>query len=90
MRITRAVCAAYVVACTGALFLILAGALGWLGREPGSVAGVFAQLLGLPWSLLAAQVANAGVVGRIVLVAATMALNLAIIFSIGRWLARRA
>jgi hypothetical protein len=90
MRVTRAVCTVYVVVCLGALFLIPAGALGWLGGERDSMAGLFPHLLGMPWSLLVAQVANAGVFGRVVLVAAAMALNLAIIFSVGRWLARRA
>ena len=90
MRVTRAVCAVYVVACVAALLLVVAGSLGWLGGPPGPLVGLVADLLGMPWSLLAAQVANAGVFGRVVLVAAAMALNLAIIFSVGRWLARRA
>lgn len=80
----------YVLACLAALFLIPASAHGWLGVEPDPLAGLFAYLLGLPWSVLLAQVANAGLVGNLVLVATAMALNLAIIFAIGRWLTRRA
>lgn len=88
MRITRAVCAVYVAACLAALALAATGALGWmeLSREPAAIA----DLLSMPWSLLVAEMADPGAVGKVVLVAAAMALNLAIIFSIGRWLARRA
>lgn len=86
MRTTRTVCAVYVTACLLALFLTAATAVGWLARGP---AGWFADLLGLPWSLLVGQMADPGVVGEIVLVAAAMTLNLAIIFAVGRWLAER-
>ena len=90
MRVTRAVCAVYVVLCLAALLLIPAGALGWLGGQPDSLAGLFADFLGMPWSLLVAQAPVADVFGRVATLAAAMALNLAIIFSVGRWLARRA
>ena len=89
MRLTKAVCAIYVVACLGALFLIPASAHGWLGLAPDSPVVAFAKLLSLPWSLLLAQVATQGVFGTVMLVAAAMALNLALIFAVGRWLARR-
>jgi len=88
VRVARAVCAVYVVVCLAALLLIPADALGWLGGHP--LAGLLADLLSMPWSLLVAQVADAGVFGRMMPAAAAMALNLAIIFSVGRWLARRA
>ena len=90
MRATRLVCAAYVAACILALFLIPASARGWFGVERDPLAGVFAYLLSLPWSLVAARVAGASEFGNMVLIAAAMTLNLAIIFAVGRWLARRA
>ena len=90
MRLTRAVCALYVAVCLVALFLIPASARGWFGVEPDPLAGVFAYLLSLPWSLLAARVAGASEFGNMVLIATAMALNLAIIFAVGRWLAHRA
>ena len=86
MRATRVVCAAYVAACILTLLLTIATGLGWLARGP---AGTLADVLGAPWSLLVAQMADPGAVGELVLVAAAMALNLAIIFAIGRWLAGR-
>lgn len=86
MKATRTVCAVYVTACFLALVLTVATAVGWLARGP---AGLFADVLGMPWSLLVDQMADPGVVGEVVLVAAAMALNLAIIFSVGRWLAER-
>lgn len=88
MKATRAVCAVYAGVCLTVL-LIAAGALGWLGLTRGWAVSL-ADLLGLPWSLLVAQMADPGVVGRVVLGAAAMTLNLAIIFQIGRWFARRA
>lgn len=87
MRATRAVCAVYAGVCL-AVLLIAAGALGWLGLARGWAVPL-ADLLGLPWSLLVAQMADPGALGRVVLGAAAMTLNLAIIFQIGRWLARR-
>lgn len=86
MRATRAVCVAYVAACLFALLLAVATTLGWLARGP---AVALTELLGMPWSLLVAQMDEPGAVGELVLVAAAMALNLAIIFSVGRWLAQR-
>lgn len=88
MRVTRAVCVAYAATCLAALMLIGAGALGWFGRSRGW-AGTVADLLSMPWSLLVAQMSDPGAVGRVVLGAAAMTLNLAIIFSVGRWLADR-
>lgn len=88
MRVTRAVCTVYAVVCTSVLLAIAAGALGWFGLKRGWAAPV-ADALGMPWSLLVGQMSDPGAVGRLVLVAAAMALNLAIIFSIGRWLANR-
>ena len=87
MRATRAVCAVYAGVCLTVL-LIAAGALGWLGLARGWAVPL-ADLLGMPWSLLVAQMADPGALGRVVLGAAAMTLNLAIIFQIGRWLARR-
>jgi hypothetical protein len=87
VKVTRAVCAVYVAACLAALALAAIGAAGWMDvtQEPAAIA----DLLGMPWSLLVAGIADAGAVGKVVLVAAAMALNLAIIFSTGRWLATR-
>ena len=89
MKVTRAVCGIYAVACFAALALMLTGALGWqtLAERPGVH---LTGLLGMPWSLLVDQMSDPGMVGKLVLGAAAMALNLAIIFSIGRWLASRA
>lgn len=88
MKVTRAVCAAYAATCVSVLVLIAAGALGWLSLARGWAAAV-ADVLGMPWSYLVAQMSDPGVLGRLVLGAAAMALNLAIIFQIGRWLAAR-
>lgn len=88
MKVTRAVCAVYALVCLAVLVAIAAGALGWLGLADSWAA--LAGLLGMPWSLLVAQMSDPGVIGKVVLVAAAMALNLAIIFSVGRWLANRA
>ena len=88
MKVTRAVCGIYAAACFAALALMLAGALGWqtLDGRPGVH---LTDLLAMPWSLLVDQMSDPGMVGKLVLGAAAMALNLAIIFSIGRWLANR-
>ncbi len=88
MRVTRAVCAIYAAVCIAALVAVAAGALGWLSLTRGW-AGALAELLGMPWSLLVAQMSDPGAVGKVVLVAAAMVLNLAIIFAVGRWLANR-
>ena len=89
MRVTRAVCRVYAAACAAALLLLIVGMLGWL-EIPGRPGMLLADVLGMPWSLLVAQVSDPGVVGKVVMGAAAMALNLAIIFSVGRWLTRRA
>ncbi len=88
MRVTRAVCAVYAAVCSAVLVAVAAGALGWLSLTRGW-AGALAELLGMPWSLLVAQMSDPGAVGKVVLGAAAMVLNLAIIFSVGRWLASR-
>jgi len=87
VKATRAVCAVYAGTCL-AVLLMAAGALGWLGLTRGWAVPL-ADLLSMPWSLLLAQMADPGAVGRVVLGAAAMTLNLAIIFQIGRWFARR-
>ena len=88
MRATRAVCAVYAGVCFAVLLLIAGGTLGWLGLARGWASPV-AHVLGMPWSLLVAQMADPGLIGRMVLGAAAMTLNLAIIFHVGRWLARQ-
>ena len=88
MKVTRAVCGIYAVACAATLILLVLRAIGWL-EIPGHPGVVAAVVLGMPWSFLAAQTSDPGALGKVVLVAAAMALNLAIIFSVGRWLARR-
>jgi hypothetical protein len=88
VKATLAVCTVYVVACCAALAAMAVGALGW--ETPASRPGLrMTDLLGMPWSLLVGRMADPGAFGRLVLGAATMALNLAIIFTVGRWLARR-
>lgn len=89
VNVTRTVCRIYAGVCVGTLVLLVMRMLGWL-ELPGRPGVVMADVLGMPWSLLVAQMSDPGAVGRVVLVAAAMALNLAIIFSVGRWLARRA
>lgn len=86
MKVTRAVCAAYACACLFALILTVANGLGWLASN---LASTLTDVLGAPWSLLVARMADPGAVGELVLVAAAMVLNLAIIFATGRWLAQR-
>jgi hypothetical protein len=88
VKVTRAVCTVYAAVCFAVLVAIAAGALGWLGLAH-RWAAALAEVLGMPWSLLVAQMSDPGAVGKVVLVAAAMALNLAIIFSVGRWLANR-
>jgi hypothetical protein len=88
VKVTRAVCTVYAALCSAVLVTIAAGAVGWLGLAYGW-AGALAELLGMPWSLLVAQMSDPGAVGKVVLVATAMVLNLAIIFSVGRWLANR-
>lgn len=89
MRVTRTVCRVYVAACAAALLLLVVRGVGWL-EIPGRPGVLLTDVLGMPWSLLVAQVSDPGAVGKVVMGAAAMALNLAIIFSIGRWLTRRA
>ena len=89
MKVTRTVCKVYAAACAAALLLLVIGTLGWL-EIPGRPGVLLADVLGMPWSLLVAQVSDPGVVGKVVMGAAAMALNLAIIFSVGRWLTQRA
>lgn len=89
MKVTRAVCRVYVVACAATLVLLVVRAAGWL-EVPGRPGVFLADVLGMPWSLLVAQMSDPGAFGKVALVAAAMALNLAIIFQVGRWLARRA
>ncbi|HEY0647283.1 hypothetical protein [Phenylobacterium sp.] len=89
MKVTRTVCRIYAAICAATLVLLIIGTLGWLGI-PGRPGVLLADVLGMPWSLLVAQVSDAGAVGKVVMGAAAMALNLAIIFSVGRWLTRRA
>jgi hypothetical protein len=88
VKVTRAVCTAYVVACVAVMLLVAAGALAGFELARGW-ATALADVLGMPWSLLAAQMSDPGAVGRMVLGAAAMTLNLAIIFQVGRWLAAR-
>lgn len=89
MRVTRTVCRIYAVACAATLVLLVLRATGW-SEIPGRPGVVAADVLGMPWSFLVAQMSDPGALGKVVVVAAAMALNLAIIFSVGRWLARRA
>ncbi|ODT89866.1 MAG: hypothetical protein ABS78_00580 [Phenylobacterium sp. SCN 70-31] len=74
----RLACIAYVAACAAALAAGAVVAVGWMGPGPGRVALAVVFGLSLPWSLLAYEVAGAGPVGRLVMSAAAMALNLAI------------
>lgn len=88
MKVTRAVCAAYAAICLTVLLLVGAGAV--VGFEVARGLGAtLANVLSMPWSLLVAQMSDPGAVGRVVLGAAAMTLNLAIIFQVGRWLAAR-
>jgi len=88
VKVARAVCAVYAGLCLTVLLLFAAGVLG-VGLARGW-APPLADLLGMPWSLLVAQMSDPGAFGKLVLGAAAMALNLAIIFQVGCWLARRA
>jgi hypothetical protein len=89
VRVTRAVCRVYAAVCAATLVLLVIGTLGWL-EIPGRPGVLLADVLGMPWSLLVAQISDPGAVGKVVMGAAAMGLNLAIIFSVGRWLAQRA
>ena len=85
----RVLAVAYAAACLFALLLIPAGAFGWFGVTADPVAGVPAYVLGLPWTLLAAQMdADPDVTWAVLLTAAAMSLNLAIVVEVGRKLVR--
>jgi hypothetical protein len=77
----------YLVACVVALALIPATGAGLFGIEPNAFAGLYAVVLGLPWSFLSMWLSpeSAGVAFNMALIAVGMAVNLALL----RWLCRR-
>ena len=70
--------------CAGALLLIPAAAYGWMGIPEDPFAGVFAFILGLPWSLVLYAFASPPLWLTIFLVVAAMAINVLIILWLGR------
>lgn len=78
----RAACTAYVILAGAALALIFIAEVAPLAGE---AARWPADVLGFPWSFLVRQIADPGAFGEVMLRAAGMALNLAILAAIGRW-----
>ncbi len=87
-RVCLAVGWIYLAGCALALALIPATGAGLFGIEPNAFVGLYAVVLGLPWSFLAMWLTSgdAGVAVNMMLIAAGMAINLALL----RLLCRRA
>jgi Na+-driven multidrug efflux pump len=85
----RAVIGLYVLPCIAAIAIVPLNAAG-LAREPDPLSGIFAVLLAAPWIwLLDPLFSDSGVVWNLVLAAACMALNAAIMWAICNWATRR-
>lgn len=88
MRASCIVAGLYILLCAGALLLVPASAYGWLGVEPDPLSGVFAFVLALPWVMLATALTAPPMWLTLAIMVLGMAINVAIILAIGRWLAR--
>ena len=75
----------YAVLCVIALWFIPASVHGWLGIEHDPLSAVFAFLLALPWTLLLRLVPEAGPWPSAALLAASMALNVWLLWRLQAW-----
>lgn len=73
----------YALACTAAWLFALCGAMQWFGVE--ALAGIYAILLAMPWSWAMSWLSGPPAVGLAV-VAAGMAVNIAMLVRVARWL----
>lgn len=74
---------AYTLAAAVAWVMALCGAMGWFGAD--GLAGIYAVLLAMPWSWAMSWVSGPPAVG-LAIVAAGMAVNLAVLVRVMRWL----
>ncbi len=87
--ICRAITLIYILLAVGSLALIPISALGLFGVEPDPLAGVFALLLAMPWTMLIEKfVELPGVAANMALVAICLAANAAILALACRMLGR--
>ncbi|RVT94052.1 hypothetical protein [Sphingomonas crocodyli] len=85
MRAARLIVLVYALLCIGALMLIPISASGWFGQGDG-LAGIYAILLAMPWSMMLARLAVSSPWIAVPLLVAGMAANGAIILGIARLL----
>ncbi|WP_313441394.1 hypothetical protein [Novosphingobium sp.] len=83
------VAAVYAALCIGALLLIPVSAHGWFGVSDDPLAGVFALLLALPWTLLLQHFDNLGFFGSLAIIVLGMGLNVGIVLTIGHAASQR-
>ncbi len=88
MRISQVIAAIYGFLCLAALLLIPASLGGWFGMARDPLAGIFAILLGAPWSYLLNFIPNLGVWFNVAAVALGMTMNFLIILVLGNLLSR--
>jgi hypothetical protein len=79
----------YALLCLIALWFVPASAYGWLGIERDPLAGVFALLLALPWSLLLSLMGDPGPWLALAVLAAGMAMNSWLLWRLQCWLQGR-
>lgn len=79
MRISRVIAAIYGFLCVAALLLIPASLGEWFGMERDPLAGIFAIVLGAPWSYILNFAPNLGIWFNVAAVALGMAMNFLII-----------
>jgi hypothetical protein len=87
-RLCRGVLIAYVILATAALLLIPASAAGLFGLSPDPLSGIYAIALALPWSIVAPWPDAAGLMANLLVIAAELALNAAIIWAACRGVRR--
>jgi hypothetical protein len=85
----RVLTVAYALCCVVALWFIPASANGWLGIERDPLAGVFALLFALPWTLLLRLMGDTGPWLAVAVLAAGMAVNVWLLWRLQRWWQRR-
>lgn len=88
MRWAVGISIVYAALCLGAFILIPASDHGWLGISQDPLSGVFVIVLALPWTLLLPHLGNIGVASAIAVILAGMALNIAIMLVIGRFVSK--
>lgn len=87
MRTPAIIGGIYAVLGLLSLVLLLVGVFGWFGAERDPIAGAFAMLLAIPWSLALDRIESPGLaIFRLFL---GMALNLLILVSIGKLISHR-